>query len=107
MSVLVIPIDSSFYDQSFSMDLEGSVYSFRFKYNRRSDRWTMDIGREDESVIVGGISLVSNHELIRRFAKSELPPGTLIALNLFETSMEPSEFSFDDSFALLYEEYNG
>jgi hypothetical protein len=104
MAYLTLPISSSYYDQTFTAELEGVVYNFRFKYNSRAGRWTMDISSEDGTPIVNGIPIVSSFELIRRFAKSELPPGRIVAVDLFESGEEPGEFSFDSGFELVYAE---
>jgi hypothetical protein len=106
VALLVLPITSDSHDQTFTTELEGKVYTFRFKYNARAERWTMDIGDENGNVIVGGVAIVADFPLIQRFGRSALPPGELVALNLFRTGIEPSEFSFDGNFNLMYEERN-
>jgi hypothetical protein len=107
MGLLSVPITSDSHDQTFTTELEGVVYTFRFKFNARAERWTMDIADENGSVIVGGVPLVADFPLIQRFGRASLPPGELVALNLFKTGTEPGEFSFDGNFELMYEEANG
>lgn len=75
MAVLLMPIRSDLPSYEFQIDLEGSLYTFRFKFNRRMERWSMDIADENGVALLVGIPLHIDLDLIRRFKNTGLPPG--------------------------------
>ena len=100
--ILNIPIDTSQPDHSFTLDLEGTVFLFKFRLNSRSGRWIMSIYTELEELIIGAIPLVINVGLIQRYGKSIIPRGEIYVLDLTGAEQEPTETSFGLTHLLVY-----
>lgn len=60
--------------------LDGSDFLLEFRYNQREDRWYFDVSLTDGTVLVRGVKVVCGVPLLRRYADSRLPKGTLVAL---------------------------
>jgi hypothetical protein len=103
MAILEIPIlNSSNYN--FRIDLEGSTYNLGLKYNKREDRWYLDIKDEQDNPIVMGIKLVLNTSLTERFKDDRLFPGTLFLLSEADIDTDPGLEDLGTDIKLLYEE---
>lgn len=62
--------------------LDGVGYRFRFTYNRRGERWYMDLLDESGEQLRSGIVLVSGHALLRQHVDfTKRPPGVLLVLD--------------------------
>ena len=107
MAILKIPIDSVQPDHKFQMELEGVIYTFRFKLNYRENRWTMDISDELGVLIVGGVAIVTNFPLLKQYKNRALPPGNMICLDLSDSGAEPIGDVFGNTHLLIYEESGG
>lgn len=99
-----IPIDTSQPDHLFTIDLEGVVYTLRFRLNSRTGRWVMNVLTELGVLIVGAIPLVVNQGLTKRYGKSSLPPGEIYVIDLSGENREPEERSFGLTHLLVYVE---
>lgn len=103
MAILEIPkLPSSNYE--FRIDLEGSTYNLSLKYNKRENRWYLNIKDEQDNPIVMGIKMVLNTSLVERFQDDRLPPGTLFLLNQTDINVDPGLEDFGTEIILLYEE---
>lgn len=61
--------------------IDGVPYRLRFWWNTTGEYWTMQILSATGSVILSGIKLVLNYELIHDFAWLGGPPGELYAVD--------------------------
>lgn len=75
MATLLMPIRSDLPSYEFQLDLEGSLYTFRFRFNRRMERWIMDVLDENDLPLILGTPLHIDWDLLRRFQNEGLPPG--------------------------------
>jgi len=104
MAIIQIPVRSDLYQYEFSCELDGTVYIFDIHYNSRKDRWIFGIKTSDGTEIVMGIPILVNYDLLGRFADSNLPPGTLFAINTESEHENAGELDLGDKVLLLYEE---
>ena len=105
MSILTIPITPELLNYRFRIDLDGTTYTLAIRYNTRENRWFLDVATAAGVLILSGIKVLLNVNLIERFAQSELPPGNLFILNSDEDSeVEPGLLDFGVNTLLLYEE---
>jgi hypothetical protein len=88
---------------SFQTDLDATTYSFKFRYNSRTDRWTFDIQTAIEEPIISGISVLSGVSLLDRFVDERLPTGDLFVLNKEDENVSPGRFDLQDNVFILYE----
>lgn len=81
MATLIIPVRADLPAYKFQIDLEAKLYTFKFRYNERMDRWVMDIADENENALLSGIAILTDWDLIGRFKNDALPPGTFLAMD--------------------------
>lgn len=63
MRYVVMPLfEDEFY--SYSISLENQSYIVKIYYNRREERWYMDIYYPDEVAVVLGVALVQEYPLL-------------------------------------------
>lgn len=86
MATLELPVRSDLKSYEFTIDLEDGTFTLRFKYVERMDLWVMDIADAQNVDIVVGVPVQTNIDLFGQITKSDLPPGTFIALD--ETGQE-------------------
>lgn len=104
MAIWSIPVNFSTPDFSFQIDLDGTIFGFRFCYNERTDRWSMSISDGVGNPIVSGIAVVTNWKLLQRFKTPGLPPGQLFTMDITGGNTEPGEVNFGDTVLLCYSE---
>lgn len=79
MSIEVIrTFEDPFYTMTVALD--GSDFFFDFRYNQREDRWYFDIALTDGTMLVRGVKVVCGIPLLRKFADTRLPLGSIVAL---------------------------
>ncbi len=76
-----IPIANELGAQQFTIELDGNVYNFHFRYNYRMSLWIMDIHDEEDDALLTGIPLVTGVNLLHQYVAEELPTGHLIVVN--------------------------
>lgn len=94
MKLLKIPTTAN-NNPSFieTIDLEGIYYKFKFSWNNRDTCWLLDIYDINDSLLLGGIKLVVNYELISHHKVIGMPPGKLF---LYDSSLTGEPCLFDD-----------
>lgn len=73
--------------------LDGQNYQLRAIWNDGFGYWTLDVLDGAGSVIVAGLRLVPNWELIRRYGDPALPPGYLTAYTI---TGQPEVIGYED-----------
>lgn len=61
--------------------LDGTPYIFETSWNSRGSFWTLTIYDREENILIGGIKLVLNYEMLLIHPDRGLPPGTLMVLD--------------------------
>lgn len=97
MSVFNIPFNPGDTNPSFPVTLEGIAFTFEFWYNSRENCYYLHVGDpsvQDGSFIISSIKLVTNKQLLRRYAGAAAqscatqgngfiwPAGELLALSM-------------------------
>lgn len=65
----------------FEISLEGSVYRLDFRWNSAYEFWTMDVRDRQNNVLIGGIKLVINYEILFRYSRGNVPPGSILPID--------------------------
>ena len=68
-------------DYSESVVLDGNPYRLAFSWNTRGEYWSLTISDSSGNVLVDGLKLVINFELISEYAAAGFPPGALLAVD--------------------------
>ena len=63
------------------VDLSGTVYSIRFFFNRRADRWFCDVYDVDGNILRAGLKLVCNQPIFLDWIQQGRPLGEIIAID--------------------------
>ena len=104
MALIKLPVDSLRANYSFKIDLEGTTYTFSFRYNTRDSVWIMDIADEGENIILSGIPLLLGTLLFERFPNSNIPLGDFFVLSLEDSTSEATRDNLGTDVLLMYEE---
>ena len=104
MAILEMPVRGDVPEYQFRLELQGTVYTFRFKWNTRMERWIMDIADEQDNDILNGIVVQANVDLKQRFRQTTLPPGLFLAFDETGAARNPDRDTFGNEVKLFYEE---
>ena len=104
MATLEIPVRTDLPNYNERVDLEGTTYIFKFRFNSRWQTWIMDILTADEDNILVGVPIHVNLPLISKIRDERLPQGFLFAINIENTYQDPTEDNFGQNVLLLYRE---
>ena len=103
MAAVVIPVRSDLDDYSIVVELDGTSYQLRFRWNVRDGRWYMTIRTAAGVVLRAGLAVVVDAPINQRAVGDGLPRGYLIAQ---DTSGQGVEIEDQDDFGgrvkLLY-----
>ena len=97
-----IPVTSTLplYQQVTTLD--GQDYVLTFSYNARDFSWYLDIADQDAVMIVAGIRIIVDFDMLRRCVDARRPPGILIANDLSGAGLDPGPSDFGTRVELLY-----
>jgi len=101
---LEVPIASLNAKSSQTVALDGVVYRLTFVFNTRCLAWGMDIATQDGTVIVAGIKLLPQIDLLFRHRDIRLPKGRLYAFDVEEgnTAIRPEKNQLGTKLRLEY-----
>jgi hypothetical protein len=102
MSVLQIQIRNDIPAYTQITELDGTAYTFTFRFNARSDRWYVSISNSSNEILIQGVKIVIEGDLTSRFQNDELPPGMLMALDNSSRGQDPDRFNFGNDVSLFY-----
>lgn len=97
-----IPIHKIFSDFSQTIELDGEIFQFRYKWNTRGEFWALDIYTSEGVSVLLGAKLVINSELITDYADSRLPKGALIPTDVTQTLSRIGRSDLGDKVQFLY-----
>lgn len=101
--MLKIPIKVTSPDFSFPIELDGSTWSFRFRWNHRMEQWRMDVFDAEGNALVRSVGVVINTPLLNRFAyMGNLPPGVLLAIDTAQSMTDATYDDFGTRVVLIY-----
>lgn len=67
---------------SFEIALEGATYRFKFLWNSRHEYWTMDIRDRQGNILIAGIKLIINYEILFRYRRDTVPKGAIVPVDV-------------------------
>jgi len=101
---LEVPIASLNAKNSQTVALDNVVYRLTFVFNTRCLAWHMDIATQDGTIIVAGIKLMPQIDLLFRHKDTRLPPGRLFAVDVEdgEDALRPEKSELGTKMRLMY-----
>ena len=104
MAIFEIPLDNLDPAFTFSVDLDGETYNFKFRWNGRMETWKFDLLDSALEPIVYGIPFYSSLDLLAQIVLPNRPPGVLFALNFAQAGLSADRFSIGGDVKFFYRE---
>lgn len=102
MAILEMPVRSDLPSFTFKQELEGTVYTFDFRYNVRFECWIMDIRTEQGADILLGIPVQTDVDIASRFLDARLPRGQFAVIDETGAQRNPDRETFGGEVKLFY-----
>jgi len=102
--ILQIPVRSDIPAYEFQITLEGRPYRLAFRYNKRRERWAMDIMNQQGDALLSGIPILVGMDLTSRFRVDGGPPGRFFVVDSSNQDLPPMDADFGNRVLLYYEE---
>lgn len=104
MAMIELPVRFDIPAYSFRTDLDGTIYTLHFNYNRRMNRWMMGIGDAAGNDIVRGIVMLINWPLTLQYTNDAMPKGQFILVDESGEDKNPGRVDLGGDVKLLYQE---
>ena len=102
MSV-VIPLRTDIPWYTEIVELGGVQYQLEVAWNTRDQRWYISVADADGVNVATGIPVVVDWPLLERFSLTDLPDGTMMAIDLTGNGEEPDKEDLNDRVKLMFE----
>lgn len=79
--MIILPL-KQISDYFYETVVDNVIYLLEFRWNSRYQFWVVDFKDIDGNDLVRGIKLIINYELIRLFARENMPKGALVVADL-------------------------
>lgn len=105
MAIVEMPVRNDLPAFDFKQELEGTVFTFAFRFNVRFNAWIMDILDETGDVpIILGTPVFTDVDILSRFIYDTLPPGQFVVLDETGAQRNPDRDNFGGEVKLFYVE---
>ncbi len=89
---------------TFQVELDGTVFTLIFLYNRRADVWYFDLLTEAGVAIRRSIKLTTGWYWLRQVQREGRPIGELLALDTTQSGLRTTLDELNDRIQFIYEE---
>lgn len=100
--MIELPLFSTTPSYRYTVEIESVVYMLQFHFNDRMGRWIMDILTPSQVVILAGIPMLTDTDLIGRFQNKALPPGYFLVVDNTGKHRNPDFDNFGTDVKLYY-----
>ena len=100
MSVIIPTQEFASWSQTTRLD--DVDYLLTFSWNGREETWQLTFAKPDGTILLAGLKLVPDFELISRFALEDFPVGYLILSDTTGKSEYPTRENLSTRYALIY-----
>lgn len=84
-----VPITPGVPDQEFELELQGTTYVLRFRWNDRRQQWTLELSDANRDLLLVRPVVLGVWVLSRFAANLRLPPGDFLLLDTATPAAEP------------------
>lgn len=103
--MFTIPFSDSIYSAfTQQVTLDDTDFNLKFYWNDRFKYWSMSIADFEDNIIVEGIKLVLNFDLIQPYRHLSVPEGQLYVLDSSDTLLRIERYDIDKNVNLFYVE---
>ena len=101
--MIEIPI-TDYPDFSEDIELDGVPFRFAFIYNSRGDYWTMTVADSNGNIIVAGLKVVIDYELIKSYGlfRTVLPAGLIFPVDPSEKTLRVGRDDLPTNVKVVY-----
>ncbi len=100
--VIQLPLVASEYNYEFSTSINNTTYIIWIYFNRRMNRWIINIKDEENDPIIMGIPILIGAKLVSRFSDSRINDiQLLMAFNLKSQNEEIGEYDLGTTAGLF------
>jgi len=104
VSFKTIPLSQNKPWQTFNISLNDVIYGLTFSFNTRSNTWTMEISDSNENILISGVPLLIERNLLTQYRYLNLPTGVMFVLDNTGKQEQPSLYSFGTTHTFYYED---
>lgn len=104
MAILQLPTRKDLFGYEQSIEIENTTYFFVFKFNRRMDRWQIDIQDQNKVDLVSGVPLLTNVDITKQVRYLAIPKGYFLVFDTEGDAINPSQKDLGDRVQFLYQE---
>lgn len=101
-SFATLPARNDLPSYRFKITLSGAVYTLRFRFNTRMNRWIMDIADPSNNDILDGLPLLILRNIAGQYVITGLPPGVFFCVDNTGKDLQPVRASFGLGSSLYY-----
>ena len=84
-----IPLSNDIQNYKFQINIGGTVYTIRIKYNYRMSRWFIDFRTVDDVAIVVGLPLLLGVDVLQHYkSNASLPNAAFVLVNFKSDTTE-------------------
>src|SRR4249920_2633608 len=94
MNFLILPARNDLPWYNIKDTLSGVLYTLRFRYNTRMQRWIMDIADPSNNNILNGIPLLILRDAVGQYVIVGLPVGTIFSTDDTNQNTQPTRYSY-------------
>lgn len=77
--MIVIPFMNHPYF-SENVIIDDVPYTLEFAWNHRGKYWTLNVYNNDKELLIAGVKIVLDFDVLKRYAKVDLPRGVMLAI---------------------------
>lgn len=100
--ILSVPARNDLPWYRLKISLSNVLYTLEFRYNTRMQRWAFNIlDSTATTVLLGGIFLLVDRDIMSRFVSNLLPAGNIFCTDI-TGSDQPTRFSFGTTAICVY-----
>lgn len=101
--MLEIPTRTDLPAYSEQVELDGKVFNLNLRFNKRFNRWVMDIADSENAEVIHGVVIYTGVPLlVQYYHKANLPLGDFICIDSKGSTDAPGEDELGDRFKLYY-----
>lgn len=89
---------------AYTVTLDGSVFSFFFRWNRRDSSFYLDIGDDNGVAVVRDVRMVLATDVLAPYKSVSVPQGSLNIVDTSNADLEATLEDFGDRVQLQYVE---
>lgn len=86
----------------FKITLGTVIYTLRFRYNTRNQRWILDVMDASGNDIVIGLPVIIGRDLAGQYVMSGIPVGAFFSTDDSKNNSQPTRFSFGTDHTLWF-----